>query len=714
MKELIRQSASIITINSQQTIHDAGCLMKGHHIGCLIVVNAQQEFVGLVTERDIATWVAEASKTARETLISEIMTRDVISCAPETPASQTRQIMAKNRIRHLPLVKEGVLVGMLSIRDLMGQQLIEDRAAAEEVAMLSNCLKSIDLAEAGDIVAKEAPKLFQADRCMLALYREGDTETDPALESQHECMRPRDCFKQTLDSGEIAGEDAVLFETVPPECKALNASGPRMLIPINVPGVEDATTEENGSLKGYLCMCGLNESIAANRDLLSYKAKLTKKILTSHLTNATLYHQARLTSLTDALTGIGSRKMLEDNLEAELVRSQRYDSPFSLAIIDLDNFKTINDVLGHATGDDALKKLAESMKKVLRTPDVLARYGGDEFVILMPETPPHEAQIVLERIRDEVHDIRLPQDTPITVSCGIAPCLPGHDKTPSDVIRRADLALYDAKNAGRDCVKLWHQELGRCQNSGDLEIGKVKELQRRVAGLSEKAEQMFMQSIWGMVKALEARIPHAENHSENVMRFAIGIAKGMEVGPKHIDIIRRAAMLHDIGNIGIPDIIMTKSGKLTRSERQIMEQHPVIAERILETMNFLEHEMAIVRHHHEKWNGGGYPDGLSKEAIPQGSRIIAVAETLDALTSDRPYREAISLNEAIKIVVDASGYDFDPEAVKGLLCWIEDLGKTLNKTPDLMTAADLLESQGQEVPEVAGPSATGTPVGAVS
>lgn len=704
MKTIIGRSAGIITISSQQSIQEAGCLMKDHRIGCLIVVNEQQEFVGLVTERDIATWVAEPTMTACETPISEIMTEDVISCVPGTPASQTREIMAKNRIRHLPVVKQGVLVGMLSIRDLMGQQLIEDRAAAEEVAMLSNCLQSIDLAEAGDIVAKEAPKLFQAERCMLALYRDGDTEADPELESQHECVRPRDCFRQTLESGEIPGEEAVLLETVPPECSKLNASGPRMLIPINLPSVEDQATEGNGGLSGYLCMCGLNASIAANEDLLSYKAKLAKKILTSHLTNATRYHQARLASLTDALTGIGSRKMLEDSLEAEIVRSHRYDNPFSIAIIDLDNFKTINDVLGHATGDDALKKLAESMKTVLRTLDVLARYGGDEFVVLMPETSLPEAQIVLERICDEVHEIRLPQDTPITVSCGIAPCLPGQDRTPSDVIRRADLALYEAKNSGRDCVRVWNQTLGKRLNTDDLDIGKVKELQRRVAGLSEKAEKMFMQSIWGMVKALEARNSHAENHSANVMGFATGIAKGMEVGPKHIDIIRRAAMLHDIGNIGVPDDIMTKPGQLTRSERQIVEQHPVIAERILATMNFLEHEMAIVRHHHEKWNGGGYPDGLSKETIPQGSRIIAVADTLDALTSDRPYGEVLSLNGAIKIVVDASGYDFDPEVVNGLLCWIEDRGKALNKTPDLMTAADLLESQRQEDLDVAEPA----------
>lgn len=582
---------------------------------------------------------------------------------------------------------------MLSVRDLMGQQLIEDRAAAEEVAMLSNCLKSIELDEACDIVAKEAPKLFRAQKCMLCLYKDGNTGVDPDLGSQFQCQRAKERFRQTLDSGEMQREDAVLFETVPSDCQECDGQGPRMLIPINLTGLRDQATNKDSSLVGYLCMCGLDETSAANTELISYKAKLAKKILTSHLTNATLYHQARLTSITDALTGIGSRKVLEDNLDSEYVRSQRYESPFSLAIIDLDNFKTVNDVLGHSTGDDALKKLADCMRTLIRHPDILARYGGDEFVILMPETGIDEAQMVMERISVEVRKIRLTQDTPITVSCGVAQSLPKEDQSPSDVMRRADLALYEAKNAGRDCVKSWRQDMTRLMDADDLEIGKVKELQRRVAGLSEKAEKMFMQSIWGLVRALEAKNPYAKMHSENVTHYAMGIAKAMDIGPKHIDIIRRAAMLHDIGKIGIPDAIMSKEGKLTRGERKLMEQHPIIAERILETMNFLEHEIGIVRHHHEKWNGSGYPDGLAEEAIPLGSRILVVADTLDALTSNRSYRASLSLNEAIKLLVDASDYEFDSEVVKAFLCWVEELGKTLGKKPDQMTMNDLLMSQ---------------------
>jgi putative nucleotidyltransferase with HDIG domain len=167
----------------------------------------------------------------------------------------------------------------------------------------------------------------------------------------------------------------------------------------------------------------------------------------------------------------------------------------------------------------------------------------------------------------------------------------------------------------------------------------------------------------------------------------------MDIGPKHMDIIRRAAMLHDIGKIGVPDEILSKPSSLTPRERKIIEQHPLIAVRILDVMNFLESEIAIIRHHHEKWNGQGYPDGLAQNAIPLGARIMAVADTLDALTCPRSYRASRPLHEAIKILVDSASYEYDPEVVNGLICWIETLSHTLNKAPDQITAEDLLNSQ---------------------
>jgi len=489
-----------------------------------------------------------------------------------------------------------------------------------------------------------------------------------------------------------------------------------------------------------LCMCGLATSVAANRELTCYKAKLVREILNSHLTNARLYQQARLTSLTDALTGVGSRKFLEEKLEAECVRTKRYRRPFSVAIIDLDNFKTINDVLGHAGGDDVLKKFAACMKSQKRDADALARYGGDEFVILMPETKAEDALTLLERLRAKVQQIKSApsinctgpasprlrsvrlgtpyggqacvmrsaknerntqyESGPITISCGIAQSLPAirlaglpdrHDSS-GEVMRRADMALYEAKSAGRNCVKIWDETMSKLMKADDIEIEKIKKLQRRIIGLSEQAEKMFIQSIWGLVQALEAKDSYAKKHSENVMYYSLGIAKTMKIAPKQIETIGRAAMIHDIGKIGIPDAILSKPGELTPRERTVVEQHPLIAVRILENMTFLEREIAIVRHHHEKWNGQGYPDGLSKTSIPLGARIMAVADTFDGLTSARSYHNSRSLNEAMEILVDSSGYELDPEAVKAMVCWVEKVRSEMGKA-DLLTPEDLLDSQ---------------------
>ncbi|MFC1763332.1 diguanylate cyclase, partial [Planctomycetota bacterium] len=420
MKGIIGRSAGVITVEENLTIKAASAKMLNHKVGCLIVTDEHGEFVGVVTERDISNWVATSDKSPENYQVSEIMTAHVISCTPGTPSGEAREIMTTHRIRHLPIVDKGSVVGILSVRDLMGQQMLEDRAAAEEVAMLSNCLKSIELDEAADIVAQEAPKLFDAERCVLCLYQDGDTAHSPELESHNNCPRAQEALCSVIDSGEIARRDALCTEHIPTDCEGSSAHGPRLVIPINVSGIDSGAPDQCRNLYGYICMCGLNPQTANNKELIAYKARLAKEILTSHLTNATMYQQARLTSLTDALTGIGSRKLLEDKLETEYMRSQRYESSFSIAIIDLDNFKTINDVLGHATGDDALKRLAKCMQGQMRNLDILTRYGGDEFVILMPETEAAEATTFLERLRNEVHTIQLAPDSNLTVSCGIA------------------------------------------------------------------------------------------------------------------------------------------------------------------------------------------------------------------------------------------------------------------------------------------------------
>ena len=688
MQESTNRPGRIVTIASRDTIKQAAALMVEHNVGCLIVNDDAGNFIGLVTERDIAHHIAGLSEGLNALSVGQIMTDHVVSCAPGTPTAQARELMTTHRIRHLPIIDNGVVVGILSARDVMGQQLVEDRAAAEEVAMLSNCLKSIDLNEAAEIVAAEAPKIFAARNCVLCLHRAGDTDEAPELVSSNRCPCLDGHMQAARGMTPLPLKDDYCDDTIPAQCLDSGGQAPRVVIPLEIRGLKETGSETARRLSGFLCMCGLDPEIAASRELISYKAKLTREIVTAHLTNATRYHQARLTSLTDALTGVGSRKLLEDKLQAEFARAKRYNRPFSVAIIDLDHFKMINDVLGHATGDEAIRKLAASMKHEKRDPDVLARYGGDEFVVLMPETKAVDALILLERIRVGAHKIRLPQDTSLSVSCGVAESDPSH-ADPRDVMRRADLALYEAKDSGRDCVKMWDKTMTRLVNDNDLEIENIKTLQRRVAGLSEKAEKMFMESIWGLVQALEAKDSHAKTHTESVMHYAVGIAQTMELGPKHVDLIRRAAMIHDIGKIGIPDAILAKPCGLDPRERKVVEQHPLIAVRILEKMSFLEREVTIVRHHHEKWNGQGYPDGLARTAIPLGSRVIAVADTFDALTATRAYREAHPVTKALHLLKDSAGYDLDPQVVDAMATWLRNVGAWCGKNLDELTLDDL-------------------------
>lgn len=690
MVDVVDRPEKIVSVTRDTTIRSAVDMMSDNHIGCLIVNDRGGKFAGIVTERDIVTRAVGSSMDLEKATITEIMTPQVVSCSVGTPAGRAREIMAANHIRHLPVIDDGVVVGILSARDLMGKQLLEDRAAAEDVAMLANCLKSIELSEAADTVAKEVPKLFQATRCLLCLWGTSSdsceiSDSPPMVASSTACLCNKEHLMRPVDGSELVGENDFYCDSIPDECRKAGVQRPRMVIPLSISGLKEDSKEQ---LSGYLCMCGLAHSSIVSRELTCYKAKLTREILTSHLTNANLYHQARLTSLTDALTGVGSRRLLEDKLETECARSKRYKHPFSVAILDLDNFKTINDVFGHATGDEALKKLAESMKSQKRIPDILARYGGDEFVILMPETEANDALTFMERIRAKVQQIEVQENVTMTISCGVAQSMPDFSDSSSDVIRRADLALYEAKSAGRNCAKLWNNKMSRILKAGDIEFERIKKLKRRVAGLSVQAEKMFIQSIWGLVQALEAKDPYAKKHSESVMHYAVGIAEMMEIPPKRLEILRRAAMIHDIGNIGIPDAILSKPGRLTPRERKIIEQHPLIAVRILEKMSFLKQEVAIVRSHHEKWNGQGYPDGLLSTSIPIGARILTVADTFDALISDRSYHNSRSIAEAIEILTDSSGYDFDFEVVNALAMWVRKVHKQLSIV-DQLTPEDL-------------------------
>ena len=689
------QPDRVLTIQHNATVHEAAEIMRDGNVGALVVTDEQSKVVGITSERDLLNRVLAAHQDPRRVLVREVMTPNPATCGPDMSLTRAQEVMMSRQIRHLPLVdEENRPVGMISSRDIMAHQVESDRAmrgAAEQVAMLSTGLKSLDFEEVVNLVTREVPKLFQATQGILFFPAENGPDGGVLLSDRAKCphsdeeMLGRADVKQALESGRVQYGDA------PELCARMSGPSSQVLIPLDIYGLSRSRGVNLGS-RGVLCMCGMEGSSEDMRKLMRYKGTLVREVLNSNLTNAKLYQNARQDALTDALTAVGSRRLFEEKLEDELTRCQRYKRPLALVMVDIDDFKSINDKLGHVRGDDALCAFAELLGRQKRTSDVLARFGGDEFVLLMPETDLAGAVTIAERIREATEELEVPDGLPMTTSCGVAQFLADSELTGKTFVRHADLALYEAKKAGRNRVEIWERVAGRLTPEGFVETEKVANLQRRVEDMSARSKEMFVQSIWGLVQALEARDKYTRSHSENVMRYAVGIAETLGISTEEIEVIRRAAMIHDIGKIGVPDHILRKPGKLTDEERQTMQQHPLIAVAILGRMQFLGRELPIVRGHHERWDGSGYPDGIAGAAIAQGARVLAVADSFDAITSDRLYREARPLSKALEILSDCSGSQFDPDAAAAMARWVEQVGRELDKDGEV-TASDLLDSQ---------------------
>jgi len=398
-------------------------------------------------------------------------------------------------------------------------------------------------------------------------------------------------------------------------------------------------------------------------------------------------------TLTDDLTGLWNRRHFMASLEKELHATRPPEGHASVVVFGMDHFKVVNETHGNVCGDEVLAEVARVLWTRSRQEDVLARYGGEEFAVLMPGVSAEEAASAVESMRQGVEAYRLAAGghvLQVTVSAGVAStAMPGAE-TAEGLLRLADEALFAAKAAGRNCVRTWDRICRDQQEEARRRNDMVENLQSEITALSLQSKETFVQSTNGLVQALEARDAYTKSHSLNVTRYAVAIAETMHLAAEDVAVIHSAAIVHDIGKIGVPDAILRKPGTLTSDEQRIMAEHVVIGARILGRMRFLEHEIPIVRHHHERWDGKGYPDGLAREAIPLGARILAVADTLDAITSARPYRVARPLWQAVRNLLEQSGSQFDPAVVDALVEWLVLIGHCVGGR-DLETS-DLAES----------------------
>ena len=348
-------------------------------------------------------------------------------------------------------------------------------------------------------------------------------------------------------------------------------------------------------------------------------------------------------ALTDPLTNLGNHRHFHERLQRELALAEEKDEPLSLCLVDIDDFKRINDRFGHPAGDGVLGQVG----KRLRQGGEAFRLGGDEFAVLIPGLNGKQALTAASSIVDRVAALDLEHIGPITVSAGLA-TYPVQGVGRDELIRLADSALYWAKEHGKNQVRAYRPD-----------VVELAELRRLAAGPDRAARYRAAASL---AKAVDARDVYTGSHSQRVGELAALIATRLGADPELIELIRLAGSLHDLGKLAIPEEILRKPAPLTEAERMVLERHPQIGFRMLESLG-VDPVADWVLHHHERWDGAGYPDGLPAEEIPLGARIIFVADAYDAMTSDRVYRRRLTAEDALDELERCAGTQFDPEVV---------------------------------------------------
>jgi len=353
---------------------------------------------------------------------------------------------------------------------------------------------------------------------------------------------------------------------------------------------------------------------------------------------------------TDSLTGLQNRRGFEELIGVEIERARRSERQMSLMVGDLDHFKLVNDRLGHGAGDAALTRVGAILTKGKRRIDTAARTGGEEFALLLPEATQHEAFQVAERLRWMVQTEFAETVAPLTVSFGVV-AFPDNGKTAESLLEAGERALYAAKELGRNRSVLFSSEVEAIVS---------------VRPASGDRGEVHLATLLALAEALDFRDAGTADHSQTVGRHAQLIARALRLTPARVERIRLAGILHDIGKVGLSDLVLQKPGPLDPTERAQIEKHPEMGAQILSSSGF-EDIRAWVLAHHERPDGRGYPFALSGEEIPLEARILAVADAYEAMTADRIYRPAIGPEAARAELRRHAGRQFDSAIVDAFL-----------------------------------------------
>lgn len=431
---------------------------------------------------------------------------------------------------------------------------------------------------------------------------------------------------------------------------------------------------------------GFAEMDAFAQAKLSYVYTLRDQIA-QLVWNLVLKDRMKYQAQIDSLTGLLSYSTFQRVLECELDKTDRNETSLTAMILDINNIREINEAMGHSAGDDAICHMASTVRRLIRGIDTVARYGGDDVVVILPETGCEAARVIAERFMNRFRESLPPHIQDLSISLGYA-TYPDDTRTRENLLKVTEQALHLAKFKGS---KTGESTCIACHEIDELNDKTVIEVfasqvakkynnlhvpslyQDLLAHLEKKnpgdelpsAEDLMLETITSLAGALDAKDKYTRGHSQAVANYAVALAHALQLKPEEVEHVRLAAFLHDIGKIGIPEAILCKKGPLNEKEWEIMKQHPIIgAQQILAPVTSLHPVIPAVMHHHENWDGSGHPSGLKGEGIPLGARIVSIVDAFHALTSDRSYRKALPVTEARTILEAGSGTKWDPHLVE--------------------------------------------------
>ncbi|HMJ79817.1 MAG TPA: diguanylate cyclase, partial [Candidatus Dormibacteraeota bacterium] len=344
----------------------------------------------------------------------------------------------------------------------------------------------------------------------------------------------------------------------------------------------------------------------------------------------------------DALTGLLNHGSVVAVLSEQVEAARNAGTgAVGVALVDVDNFKLLNDTYSHGAGDFTLLEVSRLLRAELSQASVLGRFGPDEFLVVAPPDCAHDLEPAIERLRERLAELSLEfgryERLPVTVSAGVA-YFPEHGEAVTELLSQATVALVGAKASGGNGVEVAGQPVD----------------ERLVS------ERSSFDVLQGLVIAVDNKDRYTKRHSDDVARYALFLAERIDLDPELLPTLHLAGLLHDVGKIGIPDTILRKPGPLTPEEYDVVKQHVALGDMIVRDLPNIELVRGGVRHHHERWDGHGYLDRLIGEEIPVIARILAIGDAFSAMTTTRPYRKALSVEEALRRLTDAAGSQLDP------------------------------------------------------